>query len=134
MYSHGQDMMIIGGAKQSAIDQTPILSWYFKQFEEALSQAGAKLLVIGYGFRDPHVNAAISRAVSKGLKLFIIAPEGADLARTNNPTRRPGQITVSTEDEAMFETALIGASRRSLREIFGSDRAEFAKVMRFFVA
>jgi hypothetical protein len=34
----------------------------------------------------------------------------------------------------MVEESLIGASRRGLREIFGHDDAEFAKVMRFFAA
>ncbi|WP_077033410.1 SIR2 family protein [Pelomonas sp. KK5] len=132
MHSHGQDLMIIGGAKLAEIDRTPILSWYLTRFEEEISKPGAKLMVIGYGFRDQHVNDAITRAVAKGLKVFVIAPEGADLARQNNPTRRPGQIMAPTADEAMFEQALIGASRRSLREIFGTDRAEFDKVMRFF--
>jgi hypothetical protein len=64
--------------------------------------------------------------------LFIIAPEGAELARRINPTRTPGQITAQTPVEAMFEQALIGASRRPLSEIFGNDTAEFNKVMRFF--
>jgi hypothetical protein len=33
---------------------------------------------------------------------------------------------------APLEPYLIGASRRSLREIFGSDAVEHGKVMRFF--
>lgn len=91
-------------------------------------------MVIGYGFRDEHINATIKHAVERGLQLFIIAPEGAELARRMNPTRAPGQILVRTSAEAMLEQAMIGASRRPLSAIFGNDSAEFNKLMRFFEA
>ncbi len=130
----GQLLLIMGGAKVREIGQTPILNWYARVFEESLSAAGAKLMVIGYGFRDEHINAVIARAVERGLKLFIVAPEGAELVRRLNPTRAPGQIVARTPLEEMIEESLIGASRRGLREIFGYDDAEFGKAMRFFAA
>lgn len=130
----GQPMLIMGGAKVREIGQTPILSWYANVFEGRLAEPGARLMAIGYGFRDDHINAAIGKAVERGTKLFIIAPEGAELARQLNPTRLPGLIPGTTPLEGMFEQSLVGASRRSLREIFGSDTAEFNKVMRFFRA
>lgn len=130
----GQPMLIMGGAKVREIGQTPILNWYAQVFEESINQAGARLMVIGYGFRDDHINAAIGRAVAKGLKLFIIAPEGAELGRRINPTRQPGMIAASTAEEEMLEMALIGASRRPMSAIFGGDTAEHNKVLRFFNA
>ena len=130
----GQPLLIMGGAKLREIGQTPILNWYARVFEENLLATGAKLMVIGYGFRDEHINAAIARAVERGLKLFIVAPEGVELASRLNPTRAPGQIDARTPLEEMIEASLIGVSRRDLREIFGHDDAEFGKVMRFFAA
>jgi hypothetical protein len=41
-------------------------------------------------------------------------------------------IAARTPIEDMLESALIGASRRSLREMFGGDLTEHSKVMRFF--
>lgn len=134
MHSDGREMLIMGGAKAREIGQTPILNWYATKFEELLCAQGAKLMVIGYGFRDEHINATIKYAVERGLQLFIIAPEGAELARRMNSTRAPGQIVAPTPTEAMFEQALIGASRRPMNAIFGNDTAEFHKVMRFFEA
>ena len=128
----GKPMLIMGGAKVREIGQTPILSWYAKAFEESIGAPGARLMVIGYGFRDDHINAAIGRAVEKGLKIFIIAPEGAELARRINPTRQAAMIVAPTNEEDMLEKALIGASRRPLSAIFGRDTAEHNKVMRFF--
>ncbi len=134
MQADGSAMLIMGGAKVHEIGQTPILNWYATKFEEMLSSQPSRLMVIGYGFRDEHINATIGRAVERGLKLFIIAPEGAELARRLNPTRNRGMISVATPLEGLLEQALIGASRRQLRDIFGGDTAEHNKVMRFFDA
>jgi hypothetical protein len=52
-------------------------------------------MVIGYGFRDEHINQTITRAVNEhGLKMFVVAPQGSDLARTLNRTRHPGLIQI----------------------------------------
>jgi hypothetical protein len=64
-----------------------------------------------------------------GLKLFVVAPEGAGQARAVNPTRG-GFYARGTLDDA-FERGLIGASRRGLAEIFGSNDNELAKLYRF---
>ena len=131
---HGAPMLIMGGNKIRDIHFSPVLSWYHQQFEERLYQRDTRLMVIGYGFRDTHINEVIMRAINEhGTQMFIIAPEGGDLARRVNPTHQAA-IRVGTDLEATFERGLIGASRRTLREIFGGDSIEFIKVMRFFQA
>jgi len=127
----GRSMLIMGGAKVREINLTPILSWYATKFDELLQEPGAKLMVIGYGFRDGHINDEIKHAVERGLKLFIIAPEGAELAQRLNPTNA-APIRVKSELEDIMERSLIGASRRPLSSTFGNDNAEFDKVIRFF--
>ncbi len=130
----GDSMLIMGGNKVSGIVQSPVLSWYQEKFEEHLSLSDTRLMVIGYGFRDEHINEVVKRAVNNSsLKMFIITPEGGNLARTVNPTHG-ATIRAGTDLEDTFELGLIGASRRSLREIFGTDTVEFNKVMRFFEA
>jgi hypothetical protein len=131
-HADGNAMLIMGGVKAREIGQTPILNWYAKMFEEALSTQPARLMVIGYGFRDDHINEIIGMAVQRGLKIFVIAPEGAEIARSLNPTPQGGVTSVSTPLEGLLEKSLIGASRRPLRDIFGEDTAEHNKVMRFF--
>lgn len=131
---HGAPMLIMGGNKRQEIGLSPVLSWYHQLFEEHLYQADTRLMVIGYGFRDAHINEVIMHAVNdRGLKMFVIAPEGGDLARIVNPTHKAA-IRAGTDLEATFERGLIGASRRSLRETFGNDTIEHNKVMRFFEA
>jgi len=129
----GQEpMLIIGGNKSFEIGFYPVLNRYHELFEEYLMQADTRLMVIGYGFRDQHINQVLMRAISGSyLKIFTIAPEGASLAMSINPTDQAA-VRAPSDLEKMFERGLIGSSRRSLREIFGSDSIEFNKVMRFF--
>ena len=86
-------------------------------------------MVIGYGFGDDHINTVIRDAVSGGnLRIFVIDPLGVDVIDEN----RDATIHVPGGLASDLWPHLIGASRRSLREIFGGDRVEHGKVMRFF--
>jgi hypothetical protein len=66
-----------------------------------------------------------------GLKMFIVDPLGADLARTLNASYQAPVGAKSSELEAVFESSVIGASRRALSQIFNDDQIEHAKVIRF---
>jgi len=92
----GQRLLIIGGAKQQEIGRNPILSWYAKEFARCLQESNSRLLVIGYGFRDNHVNDAIGDGVTRGLRMFVIDPQGAELAFKLNQTRQRAAIAVTT--------------------------------------
>jgi hypothetical protein len=128
-------LMIIGGDKAQQIRTHPILNEYAQVFEAHLAKPDTRLMVIGYGFRDHHINKVISRAVyQSGLKLFVICPEGSEVAKTFRSSAHPGAALAAFgyDLEDVSSKGLMGASRRSLREIFGgSDPIEHAKVMRF---
>ncbi len=69
------NQMVIGTDKTGQIAAEPLLAWYFEQFRHVLSQENVKLLCIGYGFRDDHVNAVIADAIENAaLSLFVLAP------------------------------------------------------------
>jgi len=123
---NGSDLLVIGGAKTATISRTPLLGQYLRDFEARLSQPGARLMIIGYGFADGHINEIIQKTAQNGLRCFIIDPLGVDVA---NPTRN-----VPVRVANPMENLIIGASRRTLREIFSGDRVEYAKIMRFFEA
>ena len=67
--------MVIGRGKASQIEREPILAWYFDGFRQVLSQGERRLLVIGYGFRDEHINRVIAESiVGHGLQLHLLSP------------------------------------------------------------
>ena len=131
--SDDSSLMVIGGSKAREIKRTAILKWYSECFSARIQEPDARLMAIGYGFRDAHINRQIEIASERGLKLFVIAPEGAALASTNNNSRAPGRLGgTQTLLEEVFERCLIGASRRPLLDIFGKDQVEHKKVLSFF--
>lgn len=121
----GGQLLVMGGNKTEIIQQRDILVWYFSRFVEYLSNDEARLMAIGYGFHDDHINAAIFEAASRnGLKLFVIDPTGVDV--TDNVSE--AVIRASAAREGF----IVGASTRNLTETFGNDVAEHTKLMRFF--
>ena len=122
-------MLILGGGKAENIKKYPLLTRYHEEFRKDLNKPGTRLMIIGYGFGDPHINQVIADTAGN-LDIFIIDPLGVDVLDKRNPR---AQILEPAGDLMQkLNPRLIGASRRSLREIFGSDRVEHAKVMRFF--
>jgi len=70
----GGTQMVLGRRKTGTIANEPLLKWYFELFEEVTSVA-ENLVVIGYGFRDDHINQVISNGVVEhSLKLHVISP------------------------------------------------------------
>ena len=127
--SSGRPMLVMGGAKAATIQQHPILGWNFERFKEHLSQPDTRLMVIGYSFSDDHINQAIGEAADRGtLRVFVIDPLGIDVLDKN----RSAAIYSPDPLFTRLQPRLIGASRRTVREIFGTDRVEHGKVMKFF--
>jgi hypothetical protein len=91
-------------------------------------------MIIGYGFRDHHINQVIARAVYKhGLQFFVISPEGAKVAETLRSDVHAGAaLTAFGYDlEDVFARGCVGISTRMLRDIFGAQQGEHTRVMRF---
>jgi hypothetical protein len=116
----GSRLLIVGGRKAEAISEVPLLQWYHWQFQEYLSRPETLLMVIGYSFGDPHINAAIgaAAAASRTLQLFVIDPHGLD-------------VVAKCDERPVLRASAAGASRRPLRSIFSSDLVELAKISRF---
>ncbi len=130
--SEGGPLLVIGGNKGSAIQSHAVLGWYFEKFREYLSVPDARLCVIGYGFRDSHVNEVIIEAISNSnLKLFVIDPSGSEVAMRANPSFGGAVYVPNALDDA-FRQGLIGASRRGLSETFGNDPVSHDHVMNYF--
>jgi len=88
-----EDVMVLGGAKEVSIARYPILSFYFDVFRSVCLAPGMRLLIVGYSFRDRHVNEIIAQGVREsGLKLFIIDPKPPTQLRNQLVLGRYGDI------------------------------------------
>jgi len=129
--AQGDPMLIIGGGKSRQIAANRVLASYADEFQHAVC-AGARLMVIGYGFRDEHINECLYNGAERGLEMFVVDPRGSALADALNNTRTKGQIVEPSKLEGLFEQTLIGASRRPLASTFRGDAVEFKKFEEFF--
>jgi hypothetical protein len=71
----GSDVMVIGTQKASRIESEPLLKWYISLFEQVLNKSDTRLLIVGYGFGDIHINRCLVNAIGNGLKLYVISPQ-----------------------------------------------------------
>jgi hypothetical protein len=110
-----EGVMVLGGGKDVSIAKYPILSFYFDVFREICATKDMRLLVVGYSFRDAHVNEPIMDGVrSNDLKLFIIDPKPPAALRSQLVLGRYGDIWKGVH----------GYVSRPLSEVFGRTRRE----------
>lgn len=64
-------IMVIGHGKSERIAVEPLLNWYFDIFNNQLSKNDTKLLIIGYSFRDEHINQVIYN-YRNNINIYII--------------------------------------------------------------
>ena len=129
--TEGGRLLVVGGNKTKSIGSQAVLVWNAQQFTRLVSEGSSRLLVIGYSFRDHHINQEIIGAVrNHGLRFFVIDPLGSDVVRHANPSYEGTVYGRNALDEA-FEVGLVGASRRSLADTFGDDAVSFENVTGF---
>jgi hypothetical protein len=118
-------LLVLGGSKSVEIAQDPLLTWYHQVFRDALHLSGARLMIIGYGFADRHINEVIAQAADRGtLTVFVVDPNsGVDLVF------KPQEPPIPLWDK--IPARVRGGSRRPLSSTFGQDRVEHNKLVAF---
>jgi hypothetical protein len=109
--AHG-DVAVLGGAKKAAIDQFDILRMNNAIFRQALMQQDARLLVIGYGFADDHINETIGLGLDRGLKLWIVDP------------REPASIRERLSHRGRIWHSVVGHYRGPATDLFAPGTIE----------
>lgn len=133
LLENNENLLVMGGNKKGEIGRHPVLKWYSDKFNEHLEAPNTKLMVIGYSFRDEHINAVIQKfAANRDASIFLIDPEGVDIVDKNRGMKRGPNIYVPDSFAEKIWPRVIGASRRPLNATFSDDDAEFDKVCRFF--
>jgi SIR2-like domain len=121
------ELLVMGGGKQETIEHTPILKEYFVRFWQNLIQPGACLMIIGYGFRDAHINDLLGRAwqANHSLSAFYVDPKGRRVSHGADP-----ELPQYTPPWGYIQC--IGESTRPLSSTFAGDELELRKLERFF--
>ena len=62
----------MGGNKGPDIEKSPLLRSYKSHFIRMISQPLTRIMVVGYGFQDLHINEILVKGVDAGAKMFIV--------------------------------------------------------------
>lgn len=124
----GEPMLIMGNGKSGAIQKFPVLKAYHDQFAARLSEAGSRLMVIGYSFQDEHINSVIELASrERELGSYILDPRGREVLL--DPKMARAAIRPQRDIENI---RLVGELRRPMSMVFGGDEFAHGELMRFF--
>ncbi len=96
---------VIGATKPDDLNRDALLRRYWTDFQTALDQDNVRLMVIGYGFGDKHINDKLVNATMRGIRIFNwnIGPFDAKMCPCSD-LEGPGQI----------ESAIVGSCRQTI--------------------
>ena len=105
--------MVIGRGKRIAMRQEPLLEIYYELFGQVLKRQNHKLMIIGYGFGDDHINQVIADAIQHNdLKVHIVNP--------SSPKAFKDWICKTPAGNVIWE-GLFGYYPNTLLDIFPTD-------------
>ena len=77
-----ENVLVLGDGKSATIGRFPLLAAYHAEFRNVLNAGDMRLLVVGYSFRDPHINSVINAAVrDNGMRVFVVDRKPPDEMR-----------------------------------------------------
>jgi hypothetical protein len=116
----GRNAMIIGTEKSAQIAAFQLLTEYWQIFRAVLQAGDVRLMVVGYGFRDEHVNAAIADAVENhGLRVFI----------WDTISNLMEHVRAAPHGVRIWK-GVLSTANRSMAEVFPSNQAETGEYRR----
>ena len=119
----GTQQMVIGRNKAEDINREPLLRWYFSLFEEVIYEGNKKMLIIGYGFRDEHVNNILLKGVQEhGLSLYVINPSDPEKFKDILEGRPSVPAAYEISQYSKIWNGVRGYFPYSLREIYPPDQ------------
>ena len=107
----GNGELVIGGDKTDLIDQSPLLSWYRDIFRAVCHDGAVRMLIVGYGFHDEHINNLLAEGVADHhLALYVVGHDSNSSFRESLDPR--------------LLSGLRGYTNTPLREIVGNDTTD----------
>jgi len=105
-------LMVTGSNKFKTIEKSELLNFYYTLFIKQLAQENVKLMIIGYGFNDTHINKAIADSKAE---LYIINPNNREAFTDNLRNKLEGQKIIDR---------IRAYYRNNLSELFPNDCSE----------
>lgn len=101
----GDELMVMGNKKSEQISESPLLGWYHEVFKNVLFAGDIRMMIIGYGFGDEHINEVIAQGISEhGLRILVWGRQyGYDWIRSKHLGDEIVAGLIDTESREMVE-------------------------------
>ena len=123
----GSKRMVVGLNKMKVINNEPLLKSYFEFFEKTLNDGNKRILIIGYGFRDDHINKLLANGIGKNNRLYIIDTKKPSEFR-KELNNLPESDIFNGQDKLNIWHSVYGYFPYSLKEIFPADSTTFSQL------
>jgi hypothetical protein len=123
--SNGGNQMVIGKNKEGDIEKEPLLKWYFDLFKQVISENDKKILIIGYGFADKHINDILLKGIQENkLSLYIINPIDPENFKNRLEGKPNDYSSYEVSKYSKIWDGVRGYFPYTLRQIFPPDQTE----------
>jgi len=121
----------MGGNKPAQIAGSALLRSYATTFEDYLmAVGGTRLMVVGYGFRDDHINDALAQsATNERLHMWLMNPSGRDVFKIPGTDHAIGGPQYVVTDAVRNSVEMV--IQRDLVPSLTTDRATKTQLDRF---
>jgi hypothetical protein len=117
--------MVIGKNKEGDIEKEPLLKWYFDLFKQVISENDKKILIIGYGFADKHINDILLKGIQENkLSLYIINPIDPENFKNRLEGKPNDYSSYEVSKYSKIWDGVRGYFPYTLRQIFPPDQTE----------
>jgi hypothetical protein len=114
---------VIGKNKPEYIEQEPLLKCYFQLFQDVINEGNKRLLIIGYSFRDEHINKVLQNGVrNHDLRLYVVDPL--------DPQEFKQRLFKNTCYAMNLWSATHGYCPYTLKQIYSIGRISFDQICR----
>lgn len=122
----GNNQLVLGTNKLEDLRKEPLLNWYLDIFEQSIFRDDAKILIVGYGFRDDHINDRLVKSIEQyNTKIYILDPSNPEVLRNKLMYDNPeGIIKASTRNTHHIWNKMSGCFSSTLEEIIPHDGSE----------
>lgn len=115
--------MVVGTEKTRQIDELPLLAWYAGIFKRVLMAGDMRLMIVGYGFGDEHINAVVADAIANhGLQVFIWG--GSSIK----------ERVLAGAHGGMIWSGVMSTASQTMREVFPPSQAETGEFKRIWLS
>jgi hypothetical protein len=107
--SDGKHRLVIGSPKMKMkkIKEEPLFDWYFKIFEEVM-RSQKNILVIGYSFRDKHINDVIKKSHTEYDSRICVINPSLPHTLPFTPTHYPSTLADILQDNEKWRKEIQG--------------------------